>query len=183
MGMETQGRGRQSLTSPPDPPNRRVLRRITSNGEEGWDLEPGQVASRAVPVPGPKAEQGVWAAMVDLGTQSAMVDQGTQAAMVDQGTLVGSPPPKKLLNWTVPAGTNVSWTGPAEAKVSWTGPAEAKVSWTGPAEAKVSWAGPTLGGALEALTLVGAQVALTLGGRRRSGGSDSRGCSGELDGR
>ncbi len=35
------------------------------------------------------------------------------------------------------------------------------MSWTGPAEAKVSWTEPTLGGALEALTLVGARVALT----------------------
>ncbi len=54
-------------------------------------LEPGQVASRAVPVPGPTAEPAVRAATVDLGTQVAMADQ---AAKVDQGTpwaLVGRP--------------------------------------------------------------------------------------------
>ncbi len=45
--------------------------------------------------------------------------------------------------------------------MSWAGPTEAKVSWMGPAEAKVSWTEPTLGVALEALTLVGARVALT----------------------
>ncbi len=58
--------------------------------------------------------------------------------------------------------------GPAEAKASRTGPAEAKVSRTGPAEAKVSWTGPTLGGALEALTLVGTRVVLSLWGAREA---------------
>ncbi len=52
--------------------------------------------------------------------------------------------------------------------MSRTGPAEAKVSWTGPAEAKVSWTGPTLGGALEALTLMGTRVVLSLWGAREA---------------
>ncbi len=56
--------------------------------EASRDLEPGQVASRAVPVPGPKAEQGVPAAMMDLGTRAAMADKGTQAAMADQVAMV-----------------------------------------------------------------------------------------------
>ncbi len=38
------------------------------NVREVRKLEPGQVASRAVPVPGPTAEPGVRAAMVDQGT-------------------------------------------------------------------------------------------------------------------
>ncbi len=77
------------------PPNRRDPRHTTSKRggglgalEASRDLEPGQVASRAVPVPGPMAELAVQAAMVDLGTRAAMVDQGTQAAMADQGTQV-----------------------------------------------------------------------------------------------
>ncbi len=61
MGRETQGRGRQTvtLTLPPPLPPRHVPRRMTSKGGGGgWrsgglkDLEIGQVASRAVPVPG-----------------------------------------------------------------------------------------------------------------------------------
>ncbi len=53
---------------------------MTSKGEGGGrsgglkDLETGQVASRAVPVPGPK---------VDPGTQAATADPGTQAATAD----------------------------------------------------------------------------------------------------
>ncbi len=56
--------------------------------ESSRDLEPGQVASRAVPVPGPTAEPADRAATVDLGTRAAMADQGTQAAMADQATQV-----------------------------------------------------------------------------------------------
>ncbi len=37
-------------------------------GRSGGLKGPGQVASRAVPVPGPTVEPGVRAAMVDLGT-------------------------------------------------------------------------------------------------------------------
>ncbi len=55
--------------------DRRDLRRTTSKGEGGVgaleasrDLGPGQVASRAVPVPGPTVELGVRAAMVDQRT-------------------------------------------------------------------------------------------------------------------
>ncbi len=54
--------------------------------ETSRDLETGQVASRAVPVPGPTVEQGDWAAMVNPGTQAAMMDPGTRAAMADQGS-------------------------------------------------------------------------------------------------
>ncbi len=177
--------------------------------EASRDLEPGQVASRVVPIAGPTAEPGVRAAMVDLGTRAAMADQETQAAMVSPGSpwamaspgppwaMVGSPPPKKnywgdccpggaleaqRASWTGPVEAQVSWTGPAEAKVSWTGPAEAKVSLTESAEVKVSWTGP-----VEAKvswtgpTLGGALEALTLSGY--SGSAESRGRSGsaELD--
>ncbi len=44
------------------------------------------MASRVVPVPGPTAEQGVRAAMVDPETRVAMADQGTPWAMADQGS-------------------------------------------------------------------------------------------------
>ncbi len=84
--------------------------------EASRDMETGQVASRAVPVLGPKVEQGAWpamteqgdrAAMADPATLWAMVDQGTLWAMVDQGTtwaMAGSPPPQQqkkniLLGW------------------------------------------------------------------------------------
>ncbi len=69
------------------------------------------MASRAVPVPGPKADPGTQAATADPGTQAATADPGTQAATADPGTLAamadpgtqvameGSPPPpqKKFL--------------------------------------------------------------------------------------
>ncbi len=55
------------------------------------DLETGQVASRAVPVPGPKA---------DPGTQAATADPGTRTAMADR---VYGPPPKIVLGGS-PAG-------------------------------------------------------------------------------
>ncbi len=52
------------------------------------------MASRAVPVPGPMADQGTPAAMAD---QAAMADPGTPAAMAEQGawdaSMAGSPPP------------------------------------------------------------------------------------------
>ncbi len=77
--------------------------------EASRDMETRQVASRAVPVPGPMVEQGVRAAMVVPGTRAAMVDQRSRAAMVDQGSraamadpgfpwaMAGCPPQKKLL--------------------------------------------------------------------------------------
>ncbi len=49
------------------------------------DMETGQVASRAVPVPVPMVEQGSRATMADLGVRAAMADQGSRAAMADQG--------------------------------------------------------------------------------------------------
>ncbi len=79
------------------------------------DLETGQVASRAVPIPGPMADPGTptamvdQAAMVDPGTPAAMADQGARAAMANQGarvamaeqgawdaSMAGSPPKKFL---------------------------------------------------------------------------------------
>ncbi len=66
------------------------------------------MASRAVPVPGPTAEQGVRAAMVDPETRVAMADQGTPWAMADQGSWGnlfswGSPQPlgEALEAWTL----------------------------------------------------------------------------------
>ncbi len=50
--------------------------------EASRDMETGQVASRAVLVPGPMVEQGSWAAMADPATRAAMADQGTPWAMV-----------------------------------------------------------------------------------------------------
>ncbi len=77
--------------------------------EASRGMETVLVASRAVPVLGPTAEQGVRAAMTDPGTRAAMANQGTpwavadpgiRAAMADQGTswaMTGSPPQKKFL--------------------------------------------------------------------------------------
>ncbi len=59
--------------------------------EASRDLEHRQVASRAVPIPGPTAEPGVGAAMADQGTQAAMADQATQVAMVDQAAMADHP--------------------------------------------------------------------------------------------
>ncbi len=55
--------------------------------EASRDMETGQEASRAVPVPGPTVEQRARAAMVDSGTRAAMADPGIQVAMA-------SPPPR-----------------------------------------------------------------------------------------
>ncbi len=92
-GREIQDTGKQSLTLPP--PNRR---RTTFKGEGALeasrDMEAGQVASRAVPIPGPMAEQGSRAAMADQGIRAAMADQGTRAAMVDPGTRAAMPDPE-----------------------------------------------------------------------------------------
>ncbi len=63
-------------------------------------METVQLASRAVPIPGPTAEQGVRAAMADQWTRAAMADQGTPWAMAYPGTraaMAGSPP-KKVQN-------------------------------------------------------------------------------------
>ncbi len=63
---------------------------MTSKGEGGGrsgglkDLETGQVASRAVPVPGPMVDPGTPAAMAD---QVAVADPGTPAAMADPATM------------------------------------------------------------------------------------------------
>ncbi len=46
------------------------------------DMEIGQGASRAVPIPGPMVEQVARAAMADQGTRAAMVDPGTPWAVV-----------------------------------------------------------------------------------------------------
>ncbi len=82
------------------------------------------MASRAVPVPGPKADPGTQAATADPGTPAATADPGTPAAMADPGTQVameGSPPPKFSL------GSSPSQGGAQEPwKASWTGPAEGR---------------------------------------------------------
>ncbi len=91
MGVETQGKGRQSLLLPPPLPigaSRAVRhRKGRGGGRSGGlkDLETGQVASRAVPVPGPMADPGTQAATADPGTQAATADPGTQAATAEQG--------------------------------------------------------------------------------------------------
>ncbi len=90
-GVETQGKGRQSLTLPPPLPigaSRAVRhRKGRGGGRSGGlkDLETGQVASRAVPVPGPMAAPGTPAAKADPGTQAATADPGIPAAMAEQG--------------------------------------------------------------------------------------------------
>ncbi len=47
--------------------------------EASRDMETGQVASRAVPLPGPMEEQGA-------GTRAAKADPGARAAKADPGT-------------------------------------------------------------------------------------------------
>ncbi len=88
-GVETQGKGRQSLTLPPPLPigaSRAVRhRKGRGGGRSGGlkDLETGQVTSRAVPVPGPMADPGTQAATADPGIPAAMAEQGARAAMAD----------------------------------------------------------------------------------------------------
>ncbi len=80
--------------------------------EASRGMDTVQVASSAVPIPGPIVEQGVRvamtdprvrAAMTDPGTRVAMTDQVVRAAMVDQGT-----------EWTrrVPPPPQSSWGSP-----------------------------------------------------------------------
>ncbi len=91
--------------------------------EASRDLETGQVASRAVPVPGPMVDPGTPAATADPGTQAAMVDPGTQGTMADHGvwaamaeqgaraamadrgaweaSMAGGPPPQTFLGETL----------------------------------------------------------------------------------
>ncbi len=68
--------------------------------EASRDLETGQVASRAVPVPGPMADPGTPAAMTSQGARAAMANQGARAAMAEQGawdaSMAGSPPPPQI---------------------------------------------------------------------------------------
>ncbi len=85
---------RSDIACPPPQQARPVLYNIKWGGRVGAleasrGMETVQVASRAVPVPGPTAEQGVRAAMTDPGTRAAMADQGIRAAKA------GSPPPQK----------------------------------------------------------------------------------------
>ncbi len=54
--------------------------------EASRDMETGQEASRAAPVPGPTAERGARVAMADQGARAAMADPGARAAMAGQGT-------------------------------------------------------------------------------------------------
>ncbi len=99
-----------------------------SGGLKGHGDRTRQEASRAAPVPGPKAErgarvamagqwareamvdQGIWGAMADPGTQAAMAeqeflaamaDQGSQAAMVEQESLAAMADPP-LRPWPQP---------------------------------------------------------------------------------
>ncbi len=92
-GREIQDTGKQSLTLPPPSEQARpapynIQWRGGGGGRSGGlkGLGDLQVASRAVPFPGPMAEQGVRAAMADLGTRAAMADQVTRAVMADLGT-------------------------------------------------------------------------------------------------
>ncbi len=66
--------------------------------EASRDMETGQVASRAVPVPGPMADPGTRAAMADPVIRGAMANQGTPWAMV------GSPPKKISLGKSTTSG-------------------------------------------------------------------------------
>ncbi len=64
--------------------------------EASRDTETGQEASRAAPVPGAMAGQGIQVAMAERGARVAMVDPRAQEAMVERGawaaSMVGSPP-------------------------------------------------------------------------------------------
>ncbi len=105
--METQGKGRQSLTLPPPLPigaSRAVQhRKGRGGGHSGGlkDLETGQVASRAVPVPGPMADPGTQAATADPGAQAAKEDPGTQAATEDPGTQAATEDPAAMADQAV----------------------------------------------------------------------------------
>ncbi len=84
MGTEA----KSDITPPPSEQARPAPYNIERGGgvgtlEASRDLEPGQVASRAVPVPGPTAEQAVWAAMADQGTQAGGTDCGAAATCDD----------------------------------------------------------------------------------------------------
>ncbi len=139
-GRETQDMGTQVWHNPP-PPNRRVPRHTTSNGEGGWALwrPQGTWSLDRWPIPGPTAEQGAWAAMVYPGTWVAMVDTGTTWAMA------GSPP-KKFIGEIAVRG------GPREAQTLGT-------ALVGAAEER-----PLETRALEARILVGTLEAWILGG-------------------
>ncbi len=71
---------------------------MTSKGRKGGgrsgglkDWETGQVASRAVPVPGPMADQAAMAdpripaAMAERGARAAIAERGARAAMAERG--------------------------------------------------------------------------------------------------
>ncbi len=59
--------------------------------EASRDMETGQVASRAVSVPGPMAEPGARAATADQGTWAATAGPGTRAAMADPDLMMVKP--------------------------------------------------------------------------------------------
>ncbi len=59
--------------------------------EGSRDLESGQVACRAVPIPGPTAEPGDRVSMADQVPPAAMADQVPPAAMANQGAWDASP--------------------------------------------------------------------------------------------
>ncbi len=104
MGVETQGKVRQSLTY--------NIERGGGVGalEASRDLEPGQVASRAVSVSGPTADPGTQAATADLGTQAATADPGTPAATADPGTQAAMAEPGTQAAMAEP-GTQVAMEG------------------------------------------------------------------------
>ncbi len=134
MGRETQGRGRQTVTLPPPPPPppltpRRVPRRMTSKGGRSGglkDLETGQVASRAVPVPGPMADPGTQVATADRELRVTMADPGTRTAMADR---VYAPPPKIFLGG-LPAGEYPVRTGGDEGELGGASGDEGKLDET-----------------------------------------------------
>ncbi len=128
------------------------------------------MASRAVPVPGPTAEQGVRAAMVDQGTWVAMSDQGTPWAMADQGSWAnlfswGGPQP---LGEALEARTLGGRSG-SDSVSSWNGAgsgADSVSSWNGAgsgADSVSSWN--------------------RVGSGERSGSTDSQARSGSADSR
>ncbi len=138
--------------------------------EASRGMDTVQVASSAVPIPGPIVEQGVRvamtdprvrAAMTDPGTRVAMTDQVVRAAMVDQGTewtMAGTPPPQILLGKSTTSG-GALWSGLCELldlSGLWSGLCELldlSGLWSGLCELPGAL---TLGGAREALLPEGA---------------------------
>ncbi len=112
--------------------------------EASGDMETGQVASRATPIPGPTLEQGARKAMAKQGARASMAVLGTRGRpwriRRHRGPWRVAPTKKKYCGDRIPGGTREVQT------------------------LRGARAARTLGGARAAQTLGGARAAQTLGG-------------------